>query len=91
MPMLIQELAQGTMGMYRRSFLREVVSKLRSKMRTEVNMAKRGIKGGLGKRIQLHIQKPENKRVYHVHIITGILFCMLHRILRDREGNNGMR
>lgn len=38
---MIQESAQGTMGMSRRGFLREVVSKLRSKMRIEINPAKR--------------------------------------------------
>lgn len=59
--MLIQGLAQGTMGMYRRGFLTEVVRKLRSKMRIEVNMAKRGVESGLGRGMQLYIQRPEDK------------------------------
>lgn len=43
--MLVQELAQGTVGMSSRGFLGEVGCKMRCKMRIEVNPAKRGDKG----------------------------------------------
>lgn len=58
--MLIQGSAQGTMGMYRKGFLRKVA--LRSKMTIEVNVAKIGTKDSLGRGIQLYIQKPEDNR-----------------------------
>lgn len=48
------------MGMYKKGFLREVA--LRSKMTIEVNVAKIGTKGSLGRGIQLYVQKPEDNR-----------------------------
>lgn len=39
---------------YRKGFLREVMSKLRSNLRIENNMAKRGAKGDLSRETQLY-------------------------------------
>lgn len=58
--MLIQGLAQGTMEMYRKGFLREVA--LRSKMTIEVNVAKIGTKDSLRRGRQIYVQKPEDNR-----------------------------